>query len=780
MRRFVIAAVLATFAAATAHAQSPSWVALDAQPAGTPATIVFNAALSSPSLSVLDVTIHGFWSTPMVGSDAQVYQSLEVPGLPNKSQHGAPNLPVARFDLGLTNGADAATMQPPLVFASQSLPGYMVWPKPIDPTMDDPEVFQKDPAIYSTPGPWPVGNGSSSIHQLMGFLPTASCETYPMHWDPISGLLTIATSVRYQFAHNGPGTALPLTTPAQRNFASRLLANWQSVGSAVAVDNTTYSGYYLIITPQIYQTSLQPLVDSKKARGLKVTELFVEDIGAACQNIRNAIATWYNPTPHAAEHYCLLVGDVSEVPICSGPGNDVNPFGVFSDDPYGAPFTLNNDRQVMVGRLSPIGPADLDQTVNMILAYEDHPLNETYYGDVLLVAHGGTFGNNHSIPPYQEQVRTASYASPPSFFTYYGNVVGNTNAGLKSGIENFPRGIIDYFGHGSDTAWSGWDLTNEDFSSTNVGFMSLYPRNPIVWSVACQTGSIQTEDCFGEAWMHRYGLGGLAFYGATVPAGAWASIELNQDLFFAVYSQDIHIQGYTYYDAEYRMENVFKSGDSWKYLLLGDPEMHIRTSQPQSPWVVSAPYIEHVACGPSGCPELRMHVNMASTGAPAVGVRVALHQPPGPGGAGVADNRYTDASGLVAIPVPGLGDGPMSCMMIDEEGHSSPDTIWAQGGQVTTGVGDRVARGSVSLRAQPTVVHAGTVFALGRPAGAAARLDLYDAIGRRVRSLPIASGALGVRWDAADASGRHAGSGVYLARYRDAAGEAKARVVVLQ
>jgi hypothetical protein len=769
-------ALLTIFATATAHAQSPSWVALDAQPQGTPATVVFNAALSSQSTSVLDVTIHGFWSTQKTGTDGRIYQSLEVPGLPNKAQHGAPNLPVARFDLGLTNGADVASLQPPIVFASQSLPGYLVWPAPFEVTMEDPEVFQRDEAIYSTPGPWPANNGGSSIHNLLGFLPTASCETYPFHWDPISGLLTVATSVRYQFVHNGPGTALPLTTAAQRNVASNLLANWQTVGSAVAVDNTTYSGYYLIITPQVYQTSLQPLVDQKKARGLKVTELFVEDIGAACQSIRNAIGNWYNPTPKAAEHYCLLVGDVSEVPICSGPGNDQNPFGVPSDDPYGAPFVLNNDRQVMVGRLSPIGPADLDQTVAMLLAYEDHPLNETYYGDVLLVAHGGIFGNNHSIPPYQEQIRTASYITPPSFYTYYGNVVGNTNAGLKSNIENFPRGIIDYFGHGSQTAWSQWDVTGEDFTSSWVSSMSLWPRNPIVWSIACQSGAIQIEDSFGEAWMHRYSLGGLAFYGSTVSAGAWASIELNQDLFFAVFSQDIRIQGYTYYDAEYRMENVNHSNDSWKYLLIGDPEMTIRTTQPPSPWVVS-PWVEHVACGPGGCPEIRMLVTQA--GAPASGFRAAVYQPGGPGGVGVQDNRYTDATGYAAIPAPGLGDGPLYITTMNTMGHSVPDTIMVQGGQVT-GVGTPRAADLSSLRAIPSVVRGGTMFALGRPAHGPARVDLYDAIGRRVRSLPIASGAVSVQWNAEDSSGQHAASGVYLASFHDSEGQAKARVVVLR
>ena len=184
------------------------------------------------------------------------------------------------------------------------------------------------------------------------------------------------------------------------------------------------------------------------------------------------------------------------------------------------------------------------------------------------------------------------------------------------------------------------------------------------------------------------------------------------------------------------------------------------------PWVITAPFIEH-AC--ASCPELRMYVSSASTGAPAPGVRVSIHQPGGPGSPEFQDSRYTDASGLAAIPVQGLGNGPLSLRLMDAQGNGSPDTIWYQDGNVTTGVGDRRAKGSLSLRALPTVIHAGTLFTLGRPATAGARVDLYDPLGRQVRSLPIASGALSVRWDAEDASGRHAGSGVYLARYRDAA-----------
>ena len=224
------------------------------------------------------------------------------------------------------------------------------------------------------------------------------------------------------------------------------------------------------------------------------------------------------------------------------------------------------------------------------------------------------------------------------------------------------------------------------------------------------------------------------------------------------------------------MENVWNSGDSWKYLLLGDPEMTIRTSQPPSPWVVS-PWVEHATCGPGGCPEVRMLVTQA--GAPASGIRAAVYQPGGPDGVGVLDNRYTDASGYAAIPAPGLEDGPLYIDVVDLQGNSEPDTIMLQGGQVT-GVGTLRAGGLSSLRAMPSVMSGGTMFTLGRPARGPARLDLYDAAGRRVRSLAIAPGEGIARWDAEDSSGQRVAAGVYLASFRDSEGQARARVVVLR
>jgi hypothetical protein len=599
--------------------------------------------------------------------------------------------------------------------------------------------------------------------------------------------------VRYTFQHSGPGLALPLTTRPQRKVLSHLVANWQTVGPSVIADPRTYSGYYLIICPQDFQETLQPLVDQKNAHGLKVTERFVEDIGSVCLNIRNAVGQWYNSTPKGAEHYCLLVGDVNDVPLCNGPQSDEIPFGVPSDDPYGTPFKLDDDRQIMVGRISPIGPADLGWNIAMLIRYEDNPVTDGHYGDVLLVAHGGTLQNTPNgtpIPPFQEKIRTAAYASPPSFSTLYGNVQGVNNSQLKAALNN-GVGLVDYFGHGSYYGWACWDQSCETFGAPEVGVLSLDPRNPLVWSIACESGAVQVSDCFGESWTDRYGLGALGYYGATAVAHAYPSIDLNQNLFFAVFTQDIRVQGFTYFDAEYRMENYDKDpGDSWKYLLLGDPEMTIRITDPVPP-NVSAPWVERAACGTEGCPEIRMLVTNAS-GAPAVGVRVSVWQPgagvlAGPAragaarvaSAGVQDNRYTDATGLAAIPAPTLADGMLHYSAVDDAGNAVRDSVLISNGEVT-GVGAPGAAGKLALRAMPSIVRAGTQFSLGRPAREPARLDLYDALGRRVRSLPVAPGSVAVRWDAGDASGERVAPGVYLASYRDALGQAGVRVVVLR
>jgi hypothetical protein len=103
-----------------------------------------------------------------------------------------------------------------------------------------------------------------------------------------------------------------------------------------------------------------------------------------------------------------------------------------------------------------------------------------------------------------------------------------------------------------------------------------------------------------------------------------------------------------------------------------------------------------------------------------------------------------------------------------------------------TGVPDSNAiapPGCPSLEAWPNPGRSATEFrfALARPAGA--RLEIFDARGRRVRTLldgPQAPGAHVVRWNGCDAAGRRLPAGVYLTRLETATGTSTLKLALLR
>jgi len=79
----------------------------------------------------------------------------------------------------------------------------------------------------------------------------------------------------------------------------------------------------------------------------------------------------------------------------------------------------------------------------------------------------------------------------------------------------------------------------------------------------------------------------------------------------------------------------------------------------------------------------------------------------------------------------------------------------------------------------PNPVRGSARFAITAPAGVAARLELLDLAGRRVRALDAPPGAGTIVWDRTDEQGRRMPAGVYLARARAGGATRTVRVVVI-
>lgn len=785
----ILVAVCLVVLDGSALAQSSrQWISTDGSPPGTPAEVRFDASASNASDSFFDVFIPGFYVDSYMGPDNMLYKRLDVPwmagalGGPDTYPPGAPALPAVQFNLAIATGAQSARMEQSF-FDIFTLAGFgLVSPEWV-PELDHPGTparFLRDESIYGSQGLWPPSDGlaSSPASARLGSIMGAMMEIYPFHWNPGTGNLMVYRHARYHFSHIGTPQMSPMLTKERVKLASSLFNNWAAVSGFYPPNLVLYTGDYLIITAAATRDELLPLINQKWARGFLVQVATIGTTGNTCASIRGIINAWYASTPASRDHYCLLVGDVGLIPLCTAPT------GVPTDDLYGSTNGDDLDEEVYVGRLSIDGEADCTEQVSKILAYEDSPQLFCCYDQVLLVAHKQDAPGKYVGA--QESVRLAAYAVPPVFSTRYGHIAGVDNADVSADI-NAGLGLVAYRGHGSETEWWQWDLGNQSYTNTDVGALANAPRAPVMWSFACDNAALGTEDCIAEAWMEQTGAdGGVSHYGSTVPSGTDENHELDRQMFKAVYDLGLTTESQAIQHAEEQMRILAGSDwdNSWMYLLLGDPDMQIRRRNPAD-WLIAAPSVVGLCVSPPCYLDIKVKDQL---GNPIPGLLVGAYKPAGmaPSSSQLAasavtaeevfDNRYTDANGMAHVQTSPQTIGDMYYTVQDDLGNAVFRTI-----RVTDALGVRPGGGgSLAFRALPSITRSSTYLSFGASLATPARVTVHDVSGRAVRTLEVAAGLLGVTWDGLDDSGRAAPSGLYLARLVGIGLNARTRIMLIR
>lgn len=67
-----------------------------------------------------------------------------------------------------------------------------------------------------------------------------------------------------------------------------------------------------------------------------------------------------------------------------------------------------------------------------------------------------------------------------------------------------------YRGHGTDSTW-----VQPYFTGDNILSLANGDRLPVIFSINCETGSFQEDDCFAEAFLQKRNGGAIAVYAAT-------------------------------------------------------------------------------------------------------------------------------------------------------------------------------------------------------------------------------------------------------------------------
>ena len=582
----LVAAPLASVVPATDKAHA-DWIPVQSISQGIhkPAELRYVPELSNEHTTTLELEIFGYYKETVVGPDGVAYERLSFPGLGELGDIGSPELPALRTRLAVaTDAAEVQFLDASVNAADIHTAELLLYPEPLpgaddgDPDQGDPngtpESFQIDPDVYAVGMLLPAVQAfvPEPVQPTFGGVPTATVELFPVRYNPADRKLQVNAKTTYTFRHEGDVQSFKPLNLDLAAVAEASCPNWPGAAPFIKSNYDSFANRYLIVTPEKFTDALQPFIQHRINTGFSVTLIELEDLPAVtCGEIRGAIDDWYQFGPSSSDHYCLLVGDIDELPMCSSP----TPEQVPTDDLYGSPSGIGDlNEEIFVGRLSVDWPDDVTRQTQKIMDYEldDNPNHD--YSDVVLVAHRedapGKYVGAH------EEVANFPYASPLSFEKLYGNDLFVNNDDVSAAVD-FNLGLVAYRGHGTNNRWSDWNAYGEDFSTGDVGDLEN-EQLPVVWSFSCTNGALDFWDGIGEVWM-KIEHGAVAHYGSTRVSGTTKNHTLDKKMFEAVFDKGLTTQGQAIAWAEDQVRLLHPNNayqNEWMYTLLGCPAMKVR------------------------------------------------------------------------------------------------------------------------------------------------------------------------------------------------------------
>jgi PKD repeat protein len=604
----------------------------------------------APSATTDAITLTYTFEAPTV-TRAGAYDRVTLPGLENRADPGAPNLPVrvVRVLLPFGTTAGRVEVQPGklvdldgryTVEPAQEL-RPRTDPDPAVPTPPDPDIYRQDtayPAALSTR----VGEQTLAGHRIL------LMELSPVRYTPASGALAYyeQLTVRVTPAADAEVAAAQRSrlseAEADRARLRALVDNPQELAAYAGVQRTAgvpqsslvsagdpYD--YVLITSSSMSSVFQPLVNHKISKGLNATLFTTEDIYANYSGVddpdrlRNfiidAYTTW-SGTAHPLK-YVVLGGDDEIVPVryLYAPGSGLSSDGGWmpsdmyyagldgtwdadGDGLYGEAASSSIEEEcdffteVAIGRLSVDTTTQATHLVNKIINYEQTPtashLKEaTFIGQQLDSITWGGNGKDTVAELVPQYDITTFYSRDGTYDT--DDIVDDMNVGTH---------LVNFNGHGN---WSSSPLYNSLVDTlTNT-------QHFLVYSLGCYTGAFD-QDVSGdsEALAEHYIFGehgafayiGNTRYGWYSPGSTNGPGEvLDRNFFEAVANDGPHSLG----DALQAAKEQYYPGSRWSLLtltLFGDPEMSlVRT--------FSSPSADITA--PQGSSLLRGDVNLWGT-----------------------------------------------------------------------------------------------------------------------------------------------------------------------
>ena len=587
MKRLTL--ILAAFLFSLSALCAQEWVGIDKS---APVKIQKHLVSSSTEEIIVDVNVRGFFKEKVVTPRGeQIIVNAE--DMVSMMECGAPDLPFYPIPIIIGDKAEmrASVISSKYVDFSdvEVAPSKGNFSRGINPD-DVPytygEMYQQD-AFY------PAQQLGLERPYIVRDYRGQNLLVYPYAYNPVTKTLRVYTDISIsvkEISDDGINKKVShrknnaVTSEFDASYKRRFI-NYQNDTRDFMIDE----GEMLVVCVDKYMDVLQKLVDWKNISG-RPTKMVASSVTGKDESLKNYLAGYYKENPNLT--YVLLVGEHIDLPAhkMNGGCSD-NYYGMLDGDDY--------YEDVFVGRLSVKDMADAETQVDKIIYYErdiDETATWLSKGAGIAAMEGtGHFGEYDYV--HVDCIRdTLLNYTYTDISKHYDKVNAPTVEGL---VERFNEGvgIINYCNHGTVSSWTVTGFNNDNIHQLTNDYML-----PFIWSVACDNGAFNYEECFAEAWMSATNPATGAPTGAV--GGMFSSIlqpwrppMYGQDEMVAILAEwregykhtlaGASCNGNMYILDVTKDETGPETHNTW--ILFGDPSMMLRTQAPEKMQVSATP-----------------------------------------------------------------------------------------------------------------------------------------------------------------------------------------------
>lgn len=336
---------------------------------------------------------------------------------------------------------------------------------------------------------------------------------HPLRYNPVKQELTVYRSARVDLISSDKDPDNFTVQNAFSKFQAAQIRSLVSNGAAVLNRTPTAAlSTVFVITSASLLTKARQLAQSVRLPNVIYEFATTSAVTGSSATVKQLIKDRYGLGGLDA---VLIFGDETQVSLhawsSSLPGDSF--YGLIEGD--------DNYADIALGRLPVTTEAEADIITNKIARFSELQNLGQINKRVLLTAHKENYPGKYT--GNMERVRNAANPAEFEFVTQYGGA-GGTNAAVVDLINDQQGfGLITYRGHGSDTAWTGWDRNGQSFSKTQVaGLSNVDEKLAIFLSIACNNGAIQRSyNALAEEMLFYQNAalpnqGAVGFLGATI------------------------------------------------------------------------------------------------------------------------------------------------------------------------------------------------------------------------------------------------------------------------